>query len=211
MKRRIMMLLLLMEGLTGLHAQEVQWPTIESKYKGTTTLTAEVTQVRHMAALSQDKEEKGKFYFSRPDQFCILMGEGEQLLAIDHRFTMVSGGKRRTIASTSHAFNPYEALVETFLQLLSPDGERRVNNSTFTIERQHGQLLLHFVPMTNGKGKKRLRQLSCTLEVDEAAGEVRRFVIHESGENYTAYQFSNYVANQPVDKALFDVTQESLP
>ena len=46
---------------------------------------------------------------------------------------------------------------------------------------------------------------SCIVIVDLKAAELRSVRIYERGENYTQYDFSNYIINAEIDTNAFDI------
>ena len=62
-----------------------------------------------------------------------------------------------------------------------------------------------FPKVKNIKSKRRMMYTSCIVIVDLKAAELRSVRSYERGENYTQYDFSNYIINAEIDTNAFDV------
>ena len=199
-----MCLLLLCNGLP---AQEAELRQAAERYKSVRTLTAQVTQTRHHAALTEDLVAKGQFYYCQPDRLSMVFKEaGEMLTATDGNFVMVRDGKRHVAPANGKGYNPFEAVSDVFRHLLTGDGKAPLTGRADVKTEKHADTCtLTITPTAPGsKARRRLLFTSCTVLIDLKAAELRSLRIDEPGGSYTQYDFCDFRADTEFGSSVFD-------
>ncbi len=207
MKRLLILFFTAVLVCTGASAQQADIRKAAERYKGTNTLTARVTQTRHNAALTKDAVSEGYFYYKKPDsQSMVFKESGEMLIAASNTFIMVKSGKQHIAKANGKGDNPFEVLRDVFRNLLSSDDDAKLTDMADVKMTKQGNICtITITPIvTDAKAKRRMMYTSCTATIDLKAGELRTLRVNEQGENYTQYDFSNYVFNTEVNSSVFD-------
>ncbi|MCD7714356.1 MAG: outer membrane lipoprotein carrier protein LolA [Prevotella sp.] len=206
MKRIFTLLLALLLIATGASAQQTEIRKAAKKYKAASTLTADVKLTRHNAAITKDAVSDGHFYYKKPNSLSMVFASKEMLLATGDTFTMVKGGKQSTTKANGKGNNPFEVLSDVFRNLLSSDDYSKLTDmADVKMKTQGNTCTITITPnITDPKLKRRMAYTSCTATIDLKAGELRTLRINEKGENYSQYDFSNYVFNGDVSSKVFD-------
>ncbi len=191
-----------------LSAQQAELHKAAERFRGIQSLKTDVIQTRHNAALIEDLTTSGHFYYQEPNRCSMVFADiKEMLLAVDDVFIMVKEGKQHITKAKGLGSNPFEVLSDVFRKLLSTD--ENINLSEFadvSLSKQDDSCIITISPIvTNAKAKRRMMYTSCVAVVDLKAAELRCVRIHEKGENYTQYNFSNYVFNAEIDTKAFDI------
>lgn len=189
-------------------AQQAELHKAAERFRGIRSLKMNVVQTRHNVTLIKDITTSGHFFYQEPNRCSMVFPDAkEMLLAVDDTFVMVRDGKQHVAKAKGQGNNPFEVLLDVFHKLLSADENvdlseyadvklsRQGNSCTITI----------FSKVKNIKSKRRMMYTSCIVIVDLKAAELRSVRIYERGENYTQYDFSNYIINAEIDTNAFDV------
>ena len=93
-----------------------------------------------------------------------------------------------------------------FRNLLSADDDAKLTDmADVRLEMQGQTCTITITPIATGaKAKRRSMFTSCIVTIDLKAAELRSLRINEQGENYTQYDFSNYVFDAEVSSSVFD-------
>ena len=175
-----------------LSAQQAELHKAAERFRGIRSLKMNVVQTRHNVTLIKDITTSGHFFYQEPNRCSMVFPDAkEMLLAVDDTFVMVRDGKQHVAKAKGQGNNPFEVLSEYADVKLSRQG----NSCTITI----------FPKEKNIKSKRRMMYTSCIVIVDLKAAELRSVRIYERGENYTQYDFSNYIINAEIDTNAFDV------
>ncbi len=191
----------------GASAQQAAVRKAAERYKTVSTLIAHVAQTRHNAALTKDVATEGNFYFKKPNsQSMVFKESGEMLIATEDTFVMVKNGKQHVAKADGKGNNPFEVLRDVFRNLLSANADGELTNmADVKTETQGNTCTITITPaVTDAKAKRKMMFTSCIATIDLKAGELRSLRINEQGENYTRYDFSNYVLNGEVGNDVFD-------
>ena len=106
---------------------------------------------------------------------------------------------------------PYPYTVQDGINFISAmlSADENVDLSEYAdvkLSRQGNSCTITIFPKEkNIKSKRRMMYTSCIVIVDLKAAELRSVRIYERGENYTQYDFSNYIINAEIDTNAFDV------
>lgn len=193
----------------GAMAQRADIRKAAERYKNATTLTANVTQTRHNAALTKDAVAKGYFYYQKPNSLSMVFKDAkEKLVATGNSFVMIKNGKQHVAKAKGKGNNPFETLREVFRNLLSADDNASLSDmADVKLSKQGNTCTITITPnVTDAKAKRRMMFTSCVVTFDLKAAEVRRLRINEKRGNYTQYDFSNYVFNAKVSSSAFKPT-----
>ncbi len=208
MKRNYILLVTLLLVCQMLPAQRAELYKAAERFRGIHSLKADVTQTRHNAVLIEDVSASGHFFFQEPDRCSMLFADAkEMLLAVDDTFVMVRDGKQHVAKTKVRGGNPFEVLSDVFRKLLSADKDADLSELADVKLAKEGNLCtITITPVAAGnKARRRMMYTSCVATVDLKAAELRSVRIYERGENYTQYDFSNYVFNAEVNADAFDV------
>ena len=208
MKRVYMIWVVVVLACQMLSAQQAELHKAAERFRGIRSLKMNVVQTRHNVTLIKDITTSGHFFYQEPNRCSMVFPDAkEMLLAVDDTFVMVRDGKQHVAKAKGQGNNPFEVLLDVFHKLLSADENvdlseyadvklsRQGNSCTITI----------FSKVKNIKSKRRMMYTSCIVIVDLKAAELRSVRIYERGENYTQYDFSNYIINAEIDTNAFDV------
>ena len=208
MKRVYMIWVVVVLACQMLLAQQAELHKAAERFRGIRSLKMNVVQTRHNVTLIKDITTSGHFFYQEPNRCSMVFPDAkEMLLAVDDTFVMVRDGKQHVAKAKGQGNNPFEVLSDVFHKLLSADENvdlseyadvklsRQGNSCTITI----------FSKVKNIKSKRRMMYTSCIVIVDLKAAELRSVRIYERGENYTQYDFSNYIINAEIDTNAFDV------
>lgn len=208
MKRVYMIWVVVVLACQMLLAQQAELHKAAERFRGIRSLKMNVVQTRHNVTLIKDITTSGHFFYQEPNRCSMVFPDAkEMLLAVDDTFVMVRDGKQHVAKAKGQGNNPFEVLLDVFHKLLSADENvdlseyadvklsRQGNSCTITI----------FSKVKNIKSKRRMMYTSCIVIVDLKAAELRSVRIYERGENYTQYDFSNYIINAEIDTNAFDV------
>ena len=206
MKRTLTTFFLLLLTCITVSAQQAELRrAVASRYKALNTYTATVKLTRHNAAVTKDAVTMGKYYWKRPsDQSMVFTSTKEMLLAVGNTYTMVKGGKSRAIKAKAQGNNPFEILSDIIAHLQTADNSAVLTTqANVAVTKQGTSYLLTVTPKTtDNKAKRRLMFTSFTVLVDKA-GSISRLLIHERGNNYSQYDFSDYALNVNIDSKMF--------
>ncbi len=207
MKRIFTLFLTAILVFAGASAQQTDISKAVKKYKSANTLTTRVKQTRHNAALTKDAVSEGSFYYKKPNSVSMVFKEAkEMLLATGDTYTMVKSGKQHVAKADGKGDNPFEVLGDVLRNLLSGEANSKLTNMADVKQKTQGNTCtITITPtVTDAKLKRKMMYSSCILTIDLKAGEVRSLRINEKGENYTLYDFSNYVFNGDINSKVFD-------
>lgn len=191
-----------------LSAQQAELHKAAERFRAIRSLKMNVVQTRHNVTLIKDITTSGHFFYQEPNRCSMVFPDAkEMLLAVDDTFVMVRDGKQHVAKAKGQGNNPFEVLLDVFHKLLSAD--ENVDLSEYAdvkLSRQGNSCTITTFPkVKNIKSKRRMMYTSCIVIVDLKAAELRSVRIYERGENYTQYDFSNYIINAEIDTNAFDV------
>jgi outer membrane lipoprotein-sorting protein len=207
MKRLFTLLILSVLVCTSISAQRTDFRKFAERYKTVNTLIAKVRQTRHNEALTKDIVTNGHFYYRKPGNYSMVFRESEEMLiASGNSFIMVRDGKQHVAKAKGKGNNPFEIIQDVFRKLLSADRDANLSDmADVKLEIQDHVCTITIKPIvTNTKVKRRSMFTSCIASVDLKAIELCSLRINERGENYTQYDFSNYVFDAEVSDNVFD-------
>lgn len=205
MKRPIItFFILLLACLTASAQQSELCKAVASHFQGLNSFTATVKLTRHNAAVTNDNVTKGTYYWKRPNQQSMIFPDTkEMLLASSTAYTMVKGGKQRTVKAKAMGNNPFEILTDIFTHMASGDTKTLTTQANVSVARQGSSYLLTVTPKAmDAKAKRRLMFTSFTVLIDNA-GNVTRLHINERGGNYSQYDFSACQPNASINSKMF--------
>ena len=191
-----------------LSAQRAELYKAAERFKDVHALKTDVTQTKHNAALTEDISASGHFFYQEPDRCSMVFADiKEMLLAVDDTFVMVRDGKQHVAKAKGRGNNPFEVLSDVFRKLLSADEKADLSElADVSLSRKGDFCTITITPATtSNKTRRRLMYTSCIATVDLKAAELRSVRIYERGENYTQYDFTNYVFNAGIDADVFDI------
>lgn len=207
MKKLFTLLFSLMLTCITVSAQQAELSrTVASHYKSLNSFSATVKLTRHNAAITTDVVTKGHYYWKRPNsQSMVFTNSKEMLLAIGNSYTMVKGGKQRTIKAKGMGNNPFEILSDIYTNLRSAEYNGTLTTqANVSVAKQGASYLLTVTPKnTNAKAKRRLMYTSFIITIDASTGNMSRMLIHERGGNYSQYDFSGYAFNVNISSKMF--------
>ena len=205
MKRSIItFFILLLACLTASAQQSELCKAVASHFQGLNSFTATVKLTRHNAAVTNDNVTKGTYYWKRPDQQSMVFPDTkEMLLASSTAYTMVKGGKQRTVKAKAMGNNPFEILTDIFTHMASGDTKTLTTQANVSVAKQGSSYLLTVTPKSmDAKAKRRLMFTSFTVLIDNV-GNVTRLHINERGGNYSQYDFSACQLNANINSKMF--------
>lgn len=207
MKRTFTFLLSLLLTWFTVSAQQAELhKTVAGRYKSLNSFSATVKLTRHNVALTNDIVTKGQYYWKRPNsQSMVFADTKEMLLAVGNSYTMVKGGKQRTIKAKGMGNNPFEILSDIYTHLQSADSNGSLTTqANVSVTKQGASYLLTVTPKTtDAKARRRLMFTSLVITVDAKTGNMSRLLIHERGGNYSQYDFSGYALNANINSKMF--------
>ncbi len=206
MKRTLTTFLFLLLACITISAQQADLRrAVANRYKTLNTYTANIKLTRHNAAVTKDVVTTGKYYWKRPgQQSMVFASTKEMLLAVGNAYTMVKGGKSRTIKAKAQGNNPFEILSDIITRLQTTDNSAVLTTqANVTVSKSGASYLLTVTPkVTDSKAKRRLMFTSFTVLIDKT-GCITRLLINERGNNYSQYDFSDYALNVNIDSKMF--------
>ena len=208
MKRVYMIWVVVVLACQMLSAQQAELHKAAERFRGIRSLKMNVVQTRHNVTLIKDITTSGHFFYQEPNRCSMVFPDAkEMLLAVDDTFVMVRDGKQHVAKAKGQGNNPFEVLLDVFHKLLSADENVDLSEyADVTLSRQGNSCTITIFPkVKNIKSKRRMMYTSCIVIVDLKAAELRSVRIYERGENYTQYDFSNYIINAEIDTNAFDV------
>lgn len=175
------------------------------RYKAMNTLTADVTQTRHNALIAKDAVSKGNFYFKKPNKMCMSFNNGkDEMLMNGDTFTIVKDGVKN---STSGSSNSQLESLKTILKNFSAGQESDVDLSDIAdvdVTKKGNLMVMTITPIVaDAKAKRKQMFSSFIVTIDQKAGELKSLRMNEKGQNYTQYDFSNFVLNGKVNDSVF--------
>lgn len=208
MKRVYMIWVVVVLACQMLSAQQAELHKAAERFRGIRSLKMNVVQTRHNVTLIKDITTSGHFFYQEPNRCSMVFPDAkEMLLAVDDTFVMVRDGKQHVAKAKGQGNNPFEVLSDVFHKLLSADENVDLSEyADVTLSRQGNSCTITIFPKEKKiKSKRRMMYTSCIVIVDLKAAELRSVRIYERGENYTQYDFSNYIINAEIDTNAFDV------
>lgn len=205
MKRPIITFFILLLACLTVSAQQSELcKAVASHFQGLNSFTATVKLTRHNAAVTNDNVTKGTYYWKRPNQQSMVFPDTkEMLLASSTAYTMVKGGKQRTVKAKAMGNNPFEILTDIFTHMASGDTKTLTTQANVSVAKQGASYLLTVTPKAmDAKAKRRLMFTSFTVLIDNA-GNVTRLHINERGGNYSQYDFSACQPNVSINSKMF--------
>ena len=157
--------------------------------------------------MTKDVVTDGHFYYKKPNNLSMVFKEsGEMLIAVGSTFVMVKDGKQHVAKAKRKGNNPFEILQDVFRNLLSADDDVQLTDmADVKLETQGNTCTITIMPTAIGvKAKRRSMFTSCIVTIDLKTAELRSLRINEQGENYTQYDFSNYVFDAEISSNVFD-------
>lgn len=191
----------------GISAQRADIRKAVERYMKANTLITNVKQTKHNAALTKDMVTDGHFYYKKPNNQSMVFKESrEMLIAAGNTFVMVKDDKQHVAKAKGKGNNPFEILQDVFRNLLSADDDAKLTDmADVRLEMQGQTCTITITPIaTDAKSKRRGMFTSCIVTIDLKIAELRSLRINEQGENYTQYDFSNYVFDAEVSSSVFD-------
>lgn len=207
MKRLFTLFITAVFVCTGISAQRADIRKAAERYMKARTLTTNVKQTKHNAALTKDVVTNGHFYYKKPNSQSMVFKESkEMLIATGNTFVMVKDGKQHVAKAKGKGNNPFEILQDVFRNLLSADDNAILTDmADVKLEKKGNACTITITPTaTNAKVKRRSMFTSCVVTIDLKTAELRSLRINERGNNYTQYDFSNYVFDAKVSNSVFD-------
>lgn len=206
MKSVMLWLLAGLFSCVALSAQEINIQSTVERYKDMNTLTATVVRTKHNVAITDDVVTKGKFYFKRPSKVCLTFDEGKDKLLMDgSTFTMVTDGKKSTTQAQGNS--QFESFQSIFKGLISgEDSDVNINDlAEVDITKEGDTCTLSVTPIVSDAKEKRKQLFSSfVLVIDLQSSELKNLRMNERGENYTQYDFSDYVFDGEVSDSVFN-------
>lgn len=186
-------------------AQETDIRNATERYKNMNTLATTVVRTRHNAVFTEDQVTTGNFYFKKPDKMCIRFNEGKDVLLMNgHTFVMITDGKKSTAQGEGN--KQLESLQALFKGLVSGEEEANLNEWANVEMNKQGQVCtLTLTPIVSDpKEKRKMLFFSFVLTLDLQSAELKSLRMNEKGENYTQYDFSNYVFDGEINDNTFN-------
>ena len=190
----------------ALSAQEIDFNSALERYKSMKTLKATVVRTKHNVAIADDVVTKGNFYFKQPSKACLTFDNGKDMLVMNgSTFSMVSDGKKSSAQGQGNS--QYEAFQTVFKGLLSGE-ETDVNINDLAdvdITKEGNICTLTVTPIVeDAKERRKMMFSSFVLVIDLKSSELKSLRMNERGENYTQYDFSQYVFDGEVSDSVFN-------
>lgn len=207
MKRLFTLFITALFVCTGISAQRADIRKAAERYMKANTLITNIKQTKHNAALTKDVVTDGHFYYKKPNNLSMVFKEsGEMLIAVGNTFIMVKDGKQHVAKAKGKGNNPFEILQDVFRNLLSADNDALLTGmADVKLETQGNIGTITITPTATGaRAKRRSIFTSCIATIDLKVAELRSLRINEQGENYTQYDFSNYVFDAEISSSVFD-------
>lgn len=175
------------------------------KYKSMNTLTANVTQTKHNSMVAKDLESKGNFYFKKPNKMCMTFNNGADMMLMNgDTFTIVKDGVKSTAKGNG---NEQLQALTTILKNFSAGQESDVDLSDIAdvdMTKKGNLMIMTVTPIiSDPKAKRKMMFTSFVVTIDQKAGELKSLRMNEKGQNYTQYDFSNFVLNGTVNDSVF--------
>ena len=125
----------------------------------------------------------------------IFNDTNEMLFTDGKTFTMVENGKKQVAQSKGKSNNPFEIFFAVFRDILSEEEKDTELSKQVDVklEKQGNICTVTVIPLVDGKAKRRMMYTSFVVTIDLEAAELKSLRIHEKGENYTQFDFSNYI------------------
>lgn len=208
MRKTLILIFTLAFVCVTLFAQKAEVQQAVDRYKNMNTLTAAVTRTRHNAAVTRDVVTRGHFYFKKPGRMCMRFNEGKDMLLMDgNTFVMVTDGKKSVAKGEGN--NQFESLLAVFKSLASGgDADADVDLSELAnmdISKRDNICTLTIIPLApDEKAKRKLMFTSFVLTLDLRLSELISLRMNEKGDNYTQYDFSDYVFDGAVSDSVFN-------
>lgn len=208
MKRIISVLLLCIVACFGMLAQDAEtMKKVQEKYKNMNTLTADVKMTKHNTMVTKDITNAGKFYFKKPSKMLMSFANGADMMLMNgDQFTIVKDGQKNTASSKG---NGQLESLSTVLKNFSAGQESEIDLSDIAdvdVEKTATTMTMTITPIvTDAKQKRKQMFTSFVVVVDTKKGELKSLRMNEKGQNYTQYDFSNFVVNGEVNDAVFNV------
>lgn len=206
MKNLLILFAIFLFACTATFAQDAEVQKAVERYKHMNTLTATVVQTKHNAAVTKDVVSKGTFYFKKPSKMCMTFNGGKDMLIMDgNNFTMVKDGKKSTAQGKGN--NQMESLLAVFKGMTAGE-DSDVNISDLAdvdISKKNNICTLTIEPIAaDAKAKRKMMFTAFILTIDTKASELKSLRMNEKGENYTQYDFSNFVFDKALDDSVFN-------
>lgn len=176
-----------------------------ASFKDIKSVEANVVRTVHNVMIEKDAKSNGKFYFKKPNKMVLSFDEGKDKLIMDgETFAMVKDGKKNTADGKG---NDQLKSLTTFFKSLSEGEESDVELSDIADvdATKKGNLMIVTVTpiVADAKAKRRQMFTSFVITVDQKAGALKSIRMNEKGQNYTNYDFSNFVMNGSIDDKVF--------
>lgn len=207
MKRQFTLFIAALLVCAGISAQRADIRKAAERYMKANTLITNVKQTKHNVTLTKDVVTNGHFYYKKPNNQSMVFKESrEMLIAAGNTFVMVKDGKQHVAKAKGKGNNPFEILQDVFRNLLSADNEAKLTDmADVKLETQGNACIITITPTAiRTKAKRRSIFTSCVAVIDLKAAELRSLLINEQGDNYTRYDFSNYIFDAEVSSSVFD-------
>jgi len=164
-------------------------------------ITSDFRQVKNLSLLAEKINSKGKFYFMKDDKVRIEYTEPYSYLMVMNGTRMLVKDEQKTNKINTGNSKMMQSVNRVMVDCMSGTV---MSNPDFkvTVYKSSKQYLLSMVPVS-----PEMKNLFSQIEVyiSQAALDVEKLVMTESGGDYTSMDFYNTKHNTPVNEALFKV------
>ncbi len=166
------------------------------------TIVCDFVQTRHLSVLAEPVEQRGRFFYKREGNICLLYDkpEGDRIVMSDGRFKMVVGGKQTVVGMNS---NPMLRQMNGMFSACMTGDVRLLEAGAKTTYSSHGnEYRVEIVPV---RGQSRGAVSRITLSFDRDDMTLTGMRMDEANGDYTLYEFRNKRFNEAVDDAYFSM------
>jgi outer membrane lipoprotein-sorting protein len=164
-----------------------------------TSFKGEFKQIRRLDYMDEDIVSEGTFYYRKPGQMVLRFSdpEGDVMLVDGDRLTLASAGGKRTVSAQS---DPKIRGIKTVLTSAMQGNALEMGAREITCRETPGQYVV--TAKLDAESQLFETVVAC---YDRKDLSLVALTTKESEDNYTTYELSGKVFNQPIEDAVFKI------
>ena len=162
------------------------------------TITCDFVQTRSMSILAEDVQEKGRFYYSRPEKILLSFEDGDFIKMTESVFQMKDRGNVSEVKVSS---NPMLASLRNLLSsCMTGDIKQMTKGFQADISLDNDQYTVNLVPLRRSAAS-RMGKMVMVFDRKDMSLSLLKMV--ESSGDYTQYEFSGKEFNKALEPDIF--------
>lgn len=162
------------------------------------TIVCDFVQTRSMSVLAEDAVEKGRFYYSRPENILLSFADGDYIKMTESVFQMKDKG---SVSEMKVSSNPMLSSLSRLLSsCMTGDIKQMTKGFKMDVSLEDGKYIVNLVPSRKGSAA---RMGKMVLAFDRKDMSLCLLKMEENSGDYTQYEFFNKEFNSVLESDLF--------